>query len=304
MKSLKIIIAFILLSPAAQTQKRVIIDELTKQPIPYVNIYFSKNKIVEGTTSDQNGFFDVKFDYNVLHFSHINYEKTIINKADLKDSVFLKPTSFLLGEVVVTKKESFWIKEKLKLIAKEKHKKYQVSEETVSYRYETYSLTNTSGYEFLSDGFLLIPTLMNKKDAYFINPTRNIIRYKDETAKANFSDLRRIVYDDFIQSFDSKFIKNHTFHENIDYERENMAHVWLSFTLNKDEDTKGYIIIDTLNNVILESEYNVGTKQNIKNQTSTILRNYSKKIGVNYEEWITCAKTRYEKADDNYRMNE
>jgi hypothetical protein len=208
--------------------------------------------------------------------------------------------------VVVLGGHSTWnILNKLREIVKEKQRKYQTSEEIASYNYETYNLTDTSGYGFKSEGCLFIPILSKSENAYLINPENNTVRYKDETACADFYDMRRILYHDFIQLFNNSFINNHTFTENSEYERENKALVWLSFKLNKDSETNGYLIIDTLENVIIESEYAISTDQNIKNNTSSLLRNFaSKKQGFQYNEWITKTKTKYGKTGRYYRMTE
>ena len=206
----KILLAVLILLTAtgqllfAQT-KGVVVDKVSRQPISYVSIYAKTGDKVLGTVTNDKGEFSIDFSFQTLFFSHISYEKTEITKSDLRDSIYLIPTTTLLTEVVVSSRQPKWIKSVLTKIVEQKNKNYQATEKVFSYKYETYTLNDSNGYAFRSNGNLLIPQL--KKNAQFkIDAQKNIIKYKDNTAGTDFSNLRRMLYDDFLLNLDNNFI--------------------------------------------------------------------------------------------------
>ena len=82
--------------------KGVVKDSLTGKPIPFVNIWVENENI--GSTSEENGTFFINTTTNgkKLIFSTLGYEKKII-KASQVAEVYLKPTSYSLDEVVISK---------------------------------------------------------------------------------------------------------------------------------------------------------------------------------------------------------
>ena len=139
----------------------------------------------------------------------MNYEKSEIKKSDLSDTIHLMPTTVMLDEVVVSNSEPAWIKRVLNRIAEQKSQHYQTIEKTLAYKYETYTLTDSNGYAFKSNGNLLVPKLSNSSK-YYLDAQNNTIKYKDKTAGVDFSNLKRMLYNDFINSFDKKFIESST----------------------------------------------------------------------------------------------
>ena len=287
----------------AQT-KGIVVDKVTRQPIPYVSIYTKTGDKVFGAVSSVKGEFSVDFAFQTLFFSHINYEKTEIAKSNLSDTLYLTPTTTLLTEVVVSSKQPQWINPLLKRIVEQKTKNYQSTEKVLSYKYKTYTLTDYNGYAFTSNGNLAFP-LLNKKSQYKIDAQKNIIKYKDKTAGTDFSNLRRMLYDDFISNFDNKFIKENNFSLYSSFVNKNRNLVQLNFTSKKYKDFDGHLVVDTLDKVIIEVERSSGTDYNIKTQTSAILRNIiSSRIGYNYNTWITKNITKYNKVGQTYYMSD
>lgn len=289
--------------PLVSQTKGIIVDKETRQPVPYVSIYTKNGDKVFGTMSNEQGGFSIDFSFQSLFFSHINYEKAEIKKLNLGDTIYLVPSTVILNEIVVNNKAPQWINKVLKETVKQKVKNYQTSEKILSYNYETYTLTDSNGYAFKSNGNLAIPQL-KKNSQYRIDAQKNIIKYKNQTAGVDFSNLRRMVYDDFISNFDNNFIKENNFTQNNSFENKNPNLVQLLFTSEKNQDDDGYIVIDTLNNVILEAERNSGTDFNIKTQTSSILRNAASAIGFHYNTWITKSNTKYTKIGQSYYISE
>ncbi|WP_310558511.1 carboxypeptidase-like regulatory domain-containing protein [Flavobacterium sp.] len=99
----RLFLALILVTFSLSGQiKGVVKDSLTGKPIPFVNIWVQNENI--GSTSEENGMFFINSTENgkKLIFSTLGYEKKTIN-ASLASEVFLKPTAYLLNEVVISK---------------------------------------------------------------------------------------------------------------------------------------------------------------------------------------------------------
>ena len=287
----------------AQT-KGVVVDKVSRQTISYVSIYAKTGDKVFGAVTNDKGEFSVDFSFQTLFFSHINYEKTEIIKSDLRDSIYLIPTTTLLTEIVVSSKQPQWINSVLKKIVEQKNINYQTFEKAFSYKYETYTLTDSNGYAFKSNGNLLIPQL-KKNSQYKIDAQKNIIKYKDKTAGTDFSNLRRMLYDDFLLNLDNNFIKDNNFRLNGSFSDKNKNIVQLNFSSKKYSDYDGYLVLDTLNKVILEVERSSGTDFNIKTQTSGMLRNLiSSRTGFKYNTWVTKSITKYSKVGQSYYMSD
>lgn len=283
--------------------KGILVDKESRQPIPYVSIYTTNGNKTFGTMSDEKGEFSIDFPFQTLFFVHMNYEKSEIKKSDLSDTIHLMPTTVMLDEVVVSNSEPAWIKRVLNRIAEQKSQHYQTIEKTLAYKYETYTLTDSNGYAFKSNGNLLVPKLSNSSK-YYLDAQNNTIKYKDKTAGVDFSNLKRMLYNDFINSFDKKFIKENNFSQNSSFESENTNVVQLVFTSKKFKDDEGYVLIDTLNNIIIEAERNLGTDSNIKTQTSSILRDVVSNQGFYYNTWITSSHIKYDKIGQSYYISE
>ena len=99
----RLFLALILVGFSLSAQiKGVVKDSLTGKPISFVNIWVENENI--GSTSEENGTFFINTTTNgkKLIFSTLGYEKKII-KASQVAEVYLKPTSYTLDEVVISK---------------------------------------------------------------------------------------------------------------------------------------------------------------------------------------------------------
>lgn len=278
----------------------VVIDMETYLPVPYTNIYTSDGGKVSGTASNSAGQFTVDFPFEILSFSHINYERKEITFKGSADTVFLKPRAVLLNEIVVSTKQPEWINRVLQKFISNKKERYRVTDKLFSYEYNTYTLNDSSGYEFNSTGNIMVPSMKNNQ-LYRINALENIIHYKDSLAGVDFSNMQRILYDNFINDFNRGFVKEHDFKQNHAYKNDNDNIVQLMFNSKKYDSDKGYIIMDTASCVILEAERNSGTAFNIKEHTSGSMRMIASKTkGFNYEEWVTSNYIRYVEIDGSY----
>ena len=283
--------------------KGIIVDKESHQSIPYVSIYTKNAETVLGAMSNENGQFSLDFPFQTLFFSHINYEKIELRKENLGDTIFLTPASVLLSEVVVSSKQPKWIPSILNEVVKLKSKNYQNTDKQFSYNYESYTLGDSSGYAFKSKGNLLVPKLSSNPQ-YYINAQNSVIKYKDKTAGVDFTNLKRMLYVDFINYFDKKFINNNDFRQNSLFETSNPHFVQLFFNDKKDKTTNGYMVVDTLNKAIVEVEHNVGTEYNIKNNTTLYFKTFSPKLGIKHNLWITKSHYKYSKFENSYYMIE
>jgi len=309
MKSMMKIILTVLLLLTATNQllfaqaKGVVIDKESGLPIPYASIYTKNGETVLGAMTDENGFFSLNFTFQTLFISHINYEKIELRKENLRDTILLTPASVLLSEVMVSNKQPKWIPEILAEVAKKKNKNYQNSDKQFAYNYESYTLGDSSGYAFKSRGTLLVPKLSGNPQ-YYINAQSSIIQYKDKTAGVDFTNLKRMLYVDFISYFDKKFINNNDFKQNSLFETSDPHLIQLFFHDKKDKTTNGYMVVDTVNNAIVEVEHNVGTEYNIKNNTTLYFKIFSSKLGIKHKLWITKSNYKYCKLGNSYYMVE
>ena len=291
----------------AQT-KGVVIDQITGNPIANVMIYAQNNDNILSTASNENGEFSIDFPFNSLFFSHINYEKIELKKAELKNTVELLPTSTtptMLEEVVAYAKykQPAWVEKKLKEIVKQKTKNYQTAETQFAYNFQSTTFDEGSGYSFKSQGNLLVPKYSNAQ-GYKINPQKNIILYKDTTAGTDFHQFRRLIYNDFLQDFNNSFVKKYTFNQNHNYETENKNVIQLFFKQEKFNDDFGYIVIDTLKNVILEFERNSGLRVNVQNNIASIGRTIEKSQGFVRNIWDTYTYGKFEFINSSYQLVE
>lgn len=287
-----ILISFTCCSIWAQT-KGIIIDKITHLPIPYVSIYAQNGDQVLGAMSDEQGRFKLKFPFQTLFFSHINYSKIAIAKIDLKDTIYMMPREVSLGEVIVSNRQSLWVQRILKKFVQHKAKNYQPFSQQLMYEYETYVLSDFNGYAFKSKGDLMTPDVKAKQN-YNIRPLESIIRYKDRSAGCDFSNLKRILYDDdFIKDFDNSFINDNLFFENSAFENNNPNLVQLRFKSKQKSEDSGFIVIDTLTYLLSEIECKLGTESNVKKYTSFIYRNFAASFGFKYNEWQTLIYKKY-----------
>lgn len=292
---LLIAITNLLLCITISAQKTcVVFDRTNHVPIAYANIYKSEDKTIVGTVSDGNGAFYVDFEYKQLNITHINYESAIIS-GQLNDTVFLVPKSGLLNEIVVRSGEPAWIRPFIKRFIRDNKKKYIPEVNHFDYEYVSRNVSDSSGYWFESDGKVRVHN-DNKNLIYHINPNLGIIHYKDSTAGCDFSNMKRMLYNDFVDLLDNKFLKEHTFMENDAFVTSDKNIVQLLYKSTKYGDgDKGLITVDTAQCLILsvkretELDYNLNTNTDGATRTSIKLA-----TGYRYIQWFVSIETFYE----------
>jgi hypothetical protein len=289
--------------PIHSQSRRTVIDEISKLPIPYVSIYSKKNGVVNGTMSDDMGNYNLKYPFDTLYYSHINYRDTSITFPLQNDTIFISPKTYRLKEIVVTPQNANWIDDLLKDIVKNRKKLYQVDKIVLEYDFLSKSLTDSTGYIFTGIGNIRLPQY-NEKQLYTICPQKNVIRSNIKGAKADFVQMGRSLYHNFINDFDDKFIKNTDFQLTSFVDEEKTELLKFSYNSKKYPDNTGYILVDTLQKVIVEFEQSLGSNYNIKTNTTPFTRNLAAKNGFSYITWNTIIYGKYTLIGKSYYMTE
>ena len=84
------------------SQKIVVVDSLTKNPLPFVAIKFNDN----GFYTSQKGDFNInQINVDLFEVSLLGYKKAKLKKVNVKDTIFLTNENNLLDEVVLSTKK-------------------------------------------------------------------------------------------------------------------------------------------------------------------------------------------------------
>nr|WP_321454213.1 carboxypeptidase-like regulatory domain-containing protein [uncultured Carboxylicivirga sp.] len=90
-------------SPSFAQKKGVVIDELTKRPIPYVNVSISGTKT--GFNTDEKGSFEISGrSSDILLFSAVGFEDKKMAFKTVTDTIELVPLIYNLDEVTISSK--------------------------------------------------------------------------------------------------------------------------------------------------------------------------------------------------------
>ena len=185
-----------------------------------------------------------------------------------------------MQEVLVRADEPTWIRAKLKRFIKERARNYQTEPRfgEYSFRYRdmgsdlqrgdkrlvTDSVTSN---RFESHGLLLVPSMAQlRADSLFqIVPEQNIV-YGSDTALASKPDsvylhwthFNDMLYDNLIQTLDSRFLRQHRFAVNEQFEHRNRNVVQLIFWSKRYDLDRGFLNLDTARCVVVEAERHSG----------------------------------------------
>lgn len=120
---------------------------------------------------------------------------------------------------------------------------------------------------FESHGLLLVPSMaqMRADSLFRIVPEQNIV-YGSDTALASKPDsvylhwthFNDMLYDNLIQTFDSRFLRQHRFAVNEQFEHRNRNVVQLIFWSKRYNLDRGFLNLDTARCVVLEAERHSG----------------------------------------------
>ena len=203
-----ILLFAVLMALSVHAQRHVVVaDKDTHEPIPQASIYTKENGVFHSAISNDMGEAVIHFNFRRLTFSHLNYERKVLTS--LPDTIFLTPRYRETAEVVVRNIEPKWIREKLKQVVKTKEKVYFSKPRVLSYDYQTQSIDRNSYYAYQSKGLMQMKSLDH--DHYSLSQTEGHIVSVDSTQLTDVANLRRMLYEDFVEELDGGFIRSHPF---------------------------------------------------------------------------------------------
>ncbi len=262
----KIIIVFILLSNLGWAQNKKftgkIVDAETLQPIEFVNIFFDDalNSNSTGAISNEIGEFSFSTINSQVTFSHINYESLSFTLNEKFNEITLKPKSYILDEIIISKTLP---RDYLKKIISNNSNKIEKNTLFKTYCREIVKINND--YSKFSDALVdyyvkkgngksdIILTEHRALQRQKIDTTENLrtdkinsgFTLKDYVKNAyNFDKLEKIVKD-----------KNYEFERKIKKEGNGDEYEYIEIIPNSESDkmlNKGYVIIDQKTKNILE----------------------------------------------------
>ena len=270
-------------------------DATNHMPVSHASVFTTDKGKTKGTFSDEHGIVSVDFPFNKLEISHVNYEH--LEVSSLSDTIFLVPSVYLLGEVSVKPYEPEWIRTKLEDFVENKKHQYTLTY-TVKYRYTSQNLGSNSLYSFISEGFV------SHNENFFILPTNDTIIYKDKTAGCDFTNLKSILYHDFVTDLDNSFIKDHRFFVDEEYHDANRNIVRIGFKSTKYSKDFGAFLLDTVNNVIVKARRSSGLEYNVKDKTNALVRStFSFFSGHKFKAWNIDYDVQYDRNGDSWYVS-
>lgn len=159
------ILCLISFSVLAQKQGMVL-DSVTKERLPFVNIQFDNSK--KGTITNIDGRFKIDAEPNtMLRFSFVGYQKKYIRFSQLKDTVYLVAITTDINEVEVLAGEN----PALRIIrGASKNRKDNNPEKNLNYRLKSYSKYYTEG--------IMDSSVVNKIKSGVITDTSTVEAYE------------------------------------------------------------------------------------------------------------------------------
>ena len=287
---------FVLMALSAHAQQHIVVaDNVTHEPIAQASIYTKENGKFSSSISNDDGEAVIDFSFTHLTVSHLNYERKVVRK--LSDTIFLAPRYRETAEVVVRNIEPKWIREKLRRVVKTKRKVYFTQPHVLSYDYQTQSIDRHSYYSFQSKGLMQMKS--TDHNHYSLSQTEGHIIGVDSTQLTDVANLRRMLYEDFVDELDGGFINSHRFYENVEYESANKNELELVFRSKHHNDDRGRIVIDTARCIIRSAYRITGTETNKRERMSPVLLTIARVIsGYRIDRWNRTYHVNYAEMPD------
>ena len=280
----------------AQNTAVVVADADTHEPIAYASLYTKEGSRFRSVISNTQGIANVSFQFQRLTVSHLNYERRIVRH--LSDTLFLKPRYQSTGEVVVTNKEPEWIRRCLKQTVKRKTQNYFTHDGYEQVDYHTQSIGRNNIYRFHLTGLLRTKCPARKRYELYADSTDAHIVAFDSTRLTDTQNLRRMLYEDFMEDLTRDFISNHRFFHYADYKGASKDHVKLSFKAKHNTDDRGWLILDTVRCVVLGAYRSTGTKTNRQERISTAMYMMARVYGYRIDTFTRDYRVSYAQRPD------
>lgn len=267
MKNFLLITIFLLFTANFYSQKILILDSLSNNPVTFANIEFSDNK---GTITNEDGIFKVNSSEQFI-ISHINYETKNSIDFVLKDTIYLYPISIELDEIVLS---SFNVIDTLHKVRNRLDKNYITESFNQEGLYRYILKENGLGVEMIETEFLSYSKNRNRSYNARIERVKKTKYYEkfdffggltDVLNKSDISRNSNILLENpelFNLKFSGSAIKNNGKYYMIDYEAE-----------IKNFNVSGYLILDSDNLAIVEisQKATVIKKNELNNELDTRL---------------------------------
>ena len=262
----RILIVFVLLSNLVWAQNKKftgkIVDAETLQPIEFVNIFLNDgiNSNSTGAISNEIGEFSFSTINSQVTFSHLNYESLSFTLNEKFNEIALKPKSYVLDEIVISKTLS---RDYLKKIISTNSNKIDKSTLFKTYCREIVKINND--YSKFSDALVdYYVKKGNGKSNIVLTEHRALQRQKiDTTDNVRFANINSaFTLKDYVKNaynFDKleKIVndKNYEFERKIKKEANGDEYEYVEIIPNSESNkmlNKGYVIIDPNTKSILE----------------------------------------------------
>ena len=279
-------------------QSLVIADAVTHQPVAHASLYTKEDGRFHSCVSNEQGAATVTFQWQKLTVSHLNYEQRVLRSSHpSSDTVFLQPRYRDVGQVVVTNREPEWIRRCLKQVVRHKDNLYYGQESEERFEYHTQSLGTNSIYRMRLTGMLRHKSPRHKH--YAILPDTAGIVAADSTRLTDTSNLRRMLYEDFIADLDNGFIRHHRFYANYEYQGQSANEIELRFRSPKNVDDYGTLVIDTLRYTIVKAYRHTGTKTNRQERIDGLMYRMAQVFGYRIDTFIRDYRVSYAYRSDS-----
>ena len=110
-----------------------------------------------------------------------------------------------------------------------------------------------------------------------------------------------ILYHDFVTDLDDRFIKDHRFFVDEEYQDANRNIVRIGFKSTKYDKDSGTFLLDTINNVIVKAQRSTGLEYNVKDKTNALVRStFSFFAGHKFKAWDIDYEVQYDRNGDSW----
>jgi len=274
----------------------VVADADTHEGIAHASLYTKEGGRFRSVVSNSRGAATVAFTFRRLTISHLNYERLTVSQ--LGDTVFLKPKYRSTAEVVVINKEPEWIRRCLKETVNRKAQNYFTHDGCERLDYHTQSTGRDNIYRFHLNGLLRTKTADRKRYALHCDSTDAHIVASDSTRLTDTQNLRRMLYEDFMEDLSRDFIRSHRFYHYADYKGANSHEVKLSFKAKHHTDDRGWMILDTVRYVVRSAYRSTGTKTNRRERIGTMMYNVARVFGYRVDTFTRDYRVSYGERPD------
>lgn len=287
---------FAVASQAQNATTTVVADAVTHEPVAHASFYTKEGGRFRSVISNGQGIVKVTFPFQRLTVSHLNYERRSVRQ--LPDTLFLQPRYQTTGEVVVTNKEPEWIRRCLKETVMRKEKNYFSHDGYEQVEYHTQSMGRDNIYRFNLQGLLRSKSAVHKRYALFCDSVNAHIVASDSTRLTDTQNLRRMLYEDFMEDLTRDFIRSHRFYHYANYEGKGKDEVKLSFKAKHGTDDRGWLVLDTTRCIVLSAYRFTGTKTNRQERIGTMMYSIARVFGYRVDTFTRDYRVSYNQRAD------